>query len=114
MLEFLSEPLTALSGRFDTAEMARGLPGLPSGFRWRHEDYSITRRLEGWKHTSSEGGRAGGQVYLRRHYHRLEMSDGSVWTVYFVRQTPRGSSPRTRWFLYTREPPEAEPAVNHE
>ncbi len=108
MTEFLSDPLTALPGAFDTADMGRGLPGLPSGFRWRGTDYPIARRLETWKHTSAEGGRAGGQVYLRRHYYRLEMSDGTIWTVYFIRQTPRSGSPKTRWFLYTLEPPASE------
>ncbi|MBK9118975.1 MAG: cytoplasmic protein [Phycisphaerales bacterium] len=100
--EFLSEPLKPLAGTFDAAAMATGMPGLPAGFVWRDQPYAITGELEAWKHTSAEGGRAGGERYLRRHYYRLRMSDDSEWTVYFVRQTPRGGSPKTRWFLYSK------------
>jgi hypothetical protein len=80
--------------------MGRGEPGLPSGFTWRGNSVTIVERLETWKHSSREGGGAG-DLYLRRHYYKLRMSDGSIWTVYFVRQTPRTGSPKNRWFLYT-------------
>jgi len=103
--EFVSEPITPHVGTFYAAAMATGVPGLPTGFDWRGEAFTVAQRLESWKFSAREGGRAGGELYLRRHYFRLCMSDGAVWTVYFVRQTPRGGSPKSRWFLQTRQAP---------
>ena len=104
MPELISEPITPIAGTADTLAMARGEPGLPAGFAWRGHEYRVADVLERWKQTGREGGRAGGEVYLRRHGYRLQMHDGSQWSVYFVRQAPRGASPKKRWFLYTREP----------
>jgi hypothetical protein len=103
--EFISEPLRPVPGAFDTAAMAAGLPGLPAGFQWRDRTVRIDGVLEHWKHSEREGGRARGSLYLRRHYFRLRMSDGSRWVVYFTRQMPRTGSPRQRWFLYAVEQP---------
>lgn len=103
MAELISEPITPCPGTFDTARMGRGEPGLPGGFEWRGRSVKIVELLGAWKESSREGGRAGGDLYLRRHYYRLRMSDGQVWTVYFVRQTPRSGNPQDRWFLYTVE-----------
>jgi hypothetical protein len=85
--------------------MAAGLPGLPRAFTWRGARYEIQDCLEAWKQSEPEGGRAGGERYLRRHYFRLHMSDETVWTVYFLRSTPRSGTPTRRWFLYRIEPP---------
>ena len=85
------------------AHARRGEPGLPKGFTWRGDDIVIGELLESWKHSSREGG-AAGDLYLRRHYYRLRMEDATVWTVYFVRQTPRSGNPKQRWYLYTVEP----------
>jgi hypothetical protein len=101
MPEFVSEPVKPLPGAFDTAGMGRGEPGLPAGFNWRDADYTIIRRLGQWKLSTPD---RTGEVYLRRHYYELQMSDGARWTVYFVRQTPKSGSPKTRWFLYSLEP----------
>jgi hypothetical protein len=103
MEEFISEPVTALAGQFDAHSMATGVPGLPGGFTWRGLDCLIVERLDQWKQSSPEGGRAGGEVYLRRHYFRLRMNDGAIWTVYFVRVATAGRNPRSRWFLYSIE-----------
>ena len=100
MQEFISEPITPGGARTDTSAMATGEPGLPAEFNWRGRTYKIVAKLQQWKDTSSEGGRAGGEVYLRRHYYTLRMSDDSTWTVYFVRHTPRGGPTKNRWFLY--------------
>ncbi len=101
MPDLVSEPLSPRPGSFDTTAMARGEPGLPSGFTWRGRPFDVVAVLETWKESSPEGGRAGGEHYLRRHYFRIRMSDCAVWTVYFVRQTPRTGKPTSRWFLYT-------------
>ena len=103
MEEFVSEPITPHKTAFDTRAMAAGLPGLPGGFDWRDESYQVSVELMAWKRSQPEGGRAGGERYLRRHYYRLRMSDGSVWTVYFLRQTPKSGSPTSRWYLYSIE-----------
>jgi len=103
MIEFVSEPITPHAGTFDASAMGRGVPGLPTGFDWRDLSLQILQLLEAWKHSSREGSRAQGELYLRRHYFRLRMSDESVWTVYFVRQTPRSGNQRSRWFLYSIE-----------
>jgi hypothetical protein len=101
--EFVSEPITPLPGVFDARAMATGLPGLPAGFTWRGQTCAIVDVLADWKHSSREGSPAQGELYLRRHYFRLRMSDGSAWTVYLIRQTPRSGSPKRRWFLLERE-----------
>lgn len=103
MPDFISEPITPHKGAFDTAAMAAGTPGLPRGFTWRDEAYEIVAVLGSWKASGPEVGSFHGERYLRRHYSRLKMSDGTVWTVYFIRRTPQGSSPRQRWFLYSIE-----------
>ena len=63
----------------------------------------VVEQMGAWKHSSREGAHAGGDLYLRRHYYKLRMSDGTVWTVYFVRQSPKSGSAKNRWFLYTIE-----------
>ena len=102
MPEFVSEQITPKQGSSDASAMGRGEPGLPGGFTWRGSSVEIVERISAWKHSSREGGGVG-DLYLRRHYYKLRMSDGSIWTVYFVRQTPKSGNTKDRWFLYTIE-----------
>jgi len=104
MPELISEPITPHPGTSDTSRMGRGEPGLPSGVEWRGTSCDLLEELEAWKESSREGSRAGGKLYLRRHYFRLRMSDNTIWTVYCTRQAPRSGDPKKRWFLYTIEP----------
>lgn len=101
MTELISEPIKPHAGSFSTSRMGRGEPGLPDGFDWRDRSYEIIQELAAWKKSSREGGV--GELYLRRHYYKLRMSDDTVWTVYFERQAPRSGNPKQRWFLYTVE-----------
>lgn len=101
--EFVSEPITPCAGASDVRAMGRGEPGLPAAFEWRSERRGIAEVLEQWKQSAREGGRASGELYLRRHYYRLKMSDGASWTVYFIRQAPKSGSAKRRWFLYSIE-----------
>ena len=101
MADLISEPIEIV-GATDTSRMAQGEPGLPAGFRWRGVCYDILAVARAWKVSSREGGRPTGDLYLRRHGYELHMSDDSVWSVYFVRQTPKTGNPKQRWFLYTR------------
>ena len=103
MTDLISEPIRPRAGTFDTASMAHGEPGLPKSFEWRGRSFEIVEELGRWKESSREGARASGSLYLRRHHFKLRMSDGSIWTVYFVRQTPRAGNAKRRWFLYTME-----------
>jgi len=104
MTEFVSEPIRPRAASFDTAAMGRGEPGLPVAFEWRGTWYEVLERVAQWKESAPEGGKTGGEVYLRRHCYKLRMSDGSTWTVYCVRQPPRSGSPKALWYLYTVEP----------
>lgn len=103
-MELVSEPITPHAGTFDTRAMSRGEPGLPAGFHWREHSFTVVQCLRQWKESSREGGHAQGELYLRRHAYELLMSDGSTWSVYCVRQTPKSGNPKQRWFLYTRSP----------
>lgn len=103
MKELISDLIVPVAGTFDTSRMGRGEPGLPTAFTWRGAVVTVAATLEAWKESSREGGRAGGELYLRRHFYRLLMGDGRVWTVYCTRQTPRSGNPMRRWFLYTVE-----------
>ena len=108
---FVSEAINPDGGAFDSQAMARGEPGLPTAFRWRDRSYAITEVIQRWNHCSREGAHAQGDLYLRRHYFKLRMSDGTIWTVYFLRQPPRGR-PRARaprWFLETLAAPDRSP-----
>lgn len=110
--EFVSEPIEPLKSSFDAQTMSHGLPGLPTGFTWRGDVRAVQHLLEHWKQSSREGGTADGELYLRRHYFRLQMSDGCEWVVYFIRQTPRSGPPQRRWFLYSRtQRPAADPPI---
>ena len=101
MSKLISEAITPNSGTFDTVRMARGEPGLPTGFAWRGQSLEVGEVIQAWKESSHEGGHAQGELYLRRHYYQIRMSDDSTWTVYFIRQTPKSGNPKNRWFLYT-------------
>ena len=101
MTELVSEPIAPRAGTFNVTPMGRGEPGLPAGFEWRGESFDVVEQLGVWKESSREGGHAQGELYLRRHYYKLRMSNGTIWTVYFLRQPSSTSRAKSRWFLYT-------------
>jgi len=103
--ELISESIDPVGAPLDTAAMGRGEPGAPRAFQWRGVVRTISATRAVWKHASREGAHAQGELYLRRHYYRFEMDDGSEWVVYFLRQTPKSGSAKKRWFLYTRDGP---------
>lgn len=104
MAEFVSEAIAPAGDAFDTAAMATGEPGLPGAFTWRSQTYRVLGVAARWKDSSPEGGRAGNEVYLRRHYFKLIMDSQQLWTVYFVRQKPKSGARPARWFLYEIAP----------
>lgn len=104
--EFVSEPITPASASFDTSSMAAGEPGLPARFTWRDTQYEVARVLGKWK-TTGPCKHASGEQYVRRHWFRVETTDGTQMELYFDRQ-PRSRHRLQRWWLATiveREPP---------
>jgi uncharacterized protein DUF6504 len=101
-VEFISEPIEPDAGTFDAGAMAAGKPGLPSGFTWRGEHYSIAEVLAEWKVSESEFHRRG-ERYYRKHCWRVRVDRGEIMTLYAVRQVKSGENPRNRWWIYTRE-----------
>ncbi len=98
----ISEPIQPLPGSFDPAGMARGEPGLPRVFTWRKQQYTVARLLETWCSYGDDRGRGGGERYLRKHWFRVETTEGKVMTLYFDRQPLRGRGPvKGRWTLYS-------------
>ena len=81
--------------------MARGQPGLPTGFTWRGRHYAIREVLQTWKQTEAEGHRPGGERYYRKHCFRIRTDSGETMTIYAVRHAKPGENPRRRWWLYT-------------
>lgn len=99
--EFISEPITPDYGTADVQAMARGLAGLPTGFRWRGRHYTIREVLKEWKRSEAEGHRPGGERYFRKHYYRVRVDSGETMTLYLVRHVKAGESPKRRWRLYS-------------
>lgn len=107
--DFVSERIRPSGSGFDAAAMARGEPGLPGGFVWRNATYQVVEVLEAWKMSEAESARPGAERYLRRHYYRIRVTGGDVWTVYFTRQASRGGPAKSRWFLYAVQGQDAGP-----
>lgn len=107
--ELISEAVTPDAGTFDAAAMARGEPGLPSGFTWRGQRFAIVELLETWKQSEAWDHTAGGQRYYRKRFYRVRIDSGQIMTIYALRQTKPGENPRKRWWLYSIEglPPSA-------
>ena len=100
-MPFVSEPLEPV-GDFDTAAMARGEPGLPSGFRWGKRTLEIAEVLERWKeHGDCKHG--SGERYLRKHGYRLRTADGLILKIYFQRSFGRAQKASSRWWLQSVE-----------
>lgn len=94
MEDFVSEPLTPDRGTANTAAMARGEPGLFTGFTWRGRHYAVAELLQSWKTC----GKDGTSVYLRRHWYRIRTADGVVLNIYCQRQA---ANARQRWWVYS-------------
>jgi hypothetical protein len=102
--ELVSELIKPDRATGDAAAMARGQPGLPAGFTWRGRHYAVGGVLESWKQ-SEPCDHHSGERYYRKHFYRIRMDSGEVWTVYALRHMKRGENPRHRWWLYAIEAP---------
>src|SRR5439155_13755658 len=95
--EFVSEAIEPMCGSFDASAMSRGEPGLPGGFSWRNQSYTVARLMSKWKTTGTDRG----ETYLRRHWYRIETTTGERMTIYCQRQTGAGKNPKMRWWVYS-------------
>ncbi|MBI4582331.1 MAG: cytoplasmic protein [Planctomycetes bacterium] len=95
--EFVSEPIEPRPGRFDAAAMARGEPGLPADFTWRGRPYTVGRLLATWKTSGLDAG----DLYLRRHWYRIQTTTGEQMVLYCERHPRNRGKPKARWWLYT-------------
>jgi hypothetical protein len=100
-LSFVSEPLEALDGSFDTGLMAQGEPGLPHRFRWRAREWNVAEILEtGKRHGDCRNG--SGERYVRQHRYRVRLAEGPVMTICFQRTVGKGKR-GPRWWVYAVE-----------
>ena len=105
--EFISESIDPVPGSFQTDLMSQGLASLPGAFTWRGERYEIVECLEHKKQTSTEGGTAVGDRYLRRQQFTVRLDTGQIAVIYIERQARPGLSrkmAKKRWFLYSITP----------
>jgi hypothetical protein len=96
--EFVSESIVPDAGTFDAGAMAKGQPGLPTGFTWRDQHYQIREALEEWKESEAEFHRSG-EKYYRKHFWKIRVDTGQFMTLYAVRHVKRGQSAKRRWWL---------------
>ncbi len=94
---FVSEPIVPVGASFDAASMSGGEPGLPARFVWRGAEYRVAHVLEKWKTTGACRHHSGEQ-YVRRHWFRVQTTDGTQMEIYFDRQ-PRSRQGKQRWWL---------------
>lgn len=95
--EFISEAIIPVSGSFDTSGMAVGEPGLPARFTWRGSEYEVARVIDKWK-TTGACRHGSGEQYVRKHWFRLLLTDGTEMEIYFDRQA-RSRQKNQRWWL---------------
>jgi hypothetical protein len=100
--DFICECIKPDRATGDTTSMSRGLSGLPAGFTWRDRHVTVGEVIEDWKQ-SEPCDHHSGERYYRKHYYRIRVDGGEVWTVYALRHMKQGENPSRRWWLYTVE-----------
>ncbi len=99
-LEFVSESITPDPGTFDVRSLAIGDPGLPTGFTWRKQHYSIVELIESWRESEAEN-HTSGEKYYRKRFFKVLVDTEETMTLYCVRHVKAGQSAKKRWWLYT-------------
>jgi hypothetical protein len=94
---FVSEAITPVDAAFDTSPMGAGEPGLPTRFVWRGAHYEVARVLEKWK-TTGACRHGSAEQYVRKHWFKVETTDGTLMEIYFDRQS-RSRQKKQRWWL---------------
>lgn len=101
--EFVCEEMQPEAGTADTSMMARGEPGLPQRFTWRGQQWEVVGVIETWK-TQGPCRHGSGDMYLRRHWYKIQVRPHRVMTVYCDRQAKDRRKPKSRWWVFTVEP----------
>jgi hypothetical protein len=95
---FVGEAITPEDTSFSASAMATGKPGLPRTFSWKGKSFSIREVLEEWKE-AGDCQHGSGERYVRKHWFRVQTTEGVEMKIYFERQgRPGGGS---RWRLYS-------------
>jgi hypothetical protein len=104
--QFVGERIEPVAGAMHTLGMTRREPGLPRRFTWRGQQCEVAEVLECWKQTGpcTSGS---GERYLRKHWYRIRTTGGDEMKLYFERQARRGRQQKSRWWLYTVAPADA-------
>jgi len=100
--EFICEELTPDAETGDLSAMLRGEPGLPELFIWRGRKYRVTGVIRKWKSSGPCHG-GGGEMYVRRHWYKINTDPPMTMTIYFDRQPKNRKRPKARWWVYTVE-----------
>ena len=96
--QFISEPIRPVASSIDTASMAIGTPSLPRQFHWRDEQLEVAQVAGSWRE-SGPCSHGSGEVYAKKHWFEVTMTDGRFAKLYYERQA-RGKR-LERWWLYT-------------
>ncbi|MFC1765679.1 DUF6504 family protein [Planctomycetota bacterium] len=109
MNQFVSETITPVFSDGPSQPHVPGEPILPQGFRWRDTEYTIETVVKVWKENGPCRSGAS-ELYLRKHWYQLRMTDGCEMEVYFERQARSAKQQKKRWWLYTLTKPESSTA----
>lgn len=96
---FISESIAPVTATCDTSRMAIGEPGLPRQFVWRGKTVEVKAVLRSWRESGKcrHGSR---EMYVRKHWYEVATISDGVMTIYFDRQSRRGSK-EARWWLFS-------------
>lgn len=100
MSTFVGESITPLFHEGTGSSIAVGEPIVPSGFIWREKEYRIQSILETWKE-SGPCKSGSSERYLRKHWYRIRMADGTEMEIYFERQARSPKQRTKRWWLFS-------------
>lgn len=96
---FISEPIQAIAGSFDSAWLARGIPGIPRQFFWRGRTFFVTQILRSWR-TTGPCRHGSGERYVRRHWFEAQTDAGCTMKLYFEKGNPSNRR-ETGWYIFT-------------
>lgn len=98
--QFISEPLKPVTDSVDQRSFAIGAPLLPTEFLWRNRTLVVSHVCEQWKDTGPCR-HGSGELYVRKHWFRLQLNTGEEIKVYFQRQPRSSGREKSRWWLFS-------------
>lgn len=103
-MEFVSERLQPKGEEF-ALPAAVGDPALPLRFTWRGSTREVRQIRRRWKGVEPDRTHGGDERYVHRHWFELAMDDGTIWTLYFLRQPDSRRTAKARWWIYGVDDP---------